>query len=132
MTHNHFTPAIVRTTGTDPMIMVAEQWGDSTEALLEAGAIQVSRFEILSRLSQTEPVSERRLAGEITDFAPIRIIGRIGNIEVALTVDFPTSLERYRIHAQDGWSYGVFDAKRFDRIEIRECGEWVCVDGGTP
>lgn len=125
------TPAIVRTTGEGPMLFVPEAWGVPTEEALATGAVRLSRVEILSRFGQSEPVGDTRLAGEIKGFAPIRILGRIGGIEVALIVEFPTSIERYRLHAQRGWVYNAFAFDRIDRIEVCDEGTWIYVDTGV-
>lgn len=125
------TPAIVRTTGEGPMLFVPEAWGVNTDDAIAAGAVRLPRVEILSRFAQSEPVGDTRMAGEIKGFAPIRILGRIGGIDVALVVEFPTSIERYRLHAQCGWVYNVFAFDRIDRVEVCDEGTWICVDTGV-
>ena len=45
------TPALLKTTGEGPMILVPERIGDTTERWINNGAVRMPLAEILSRFS---------------------------------------------------------------------------------
>lgn len=114
LTKSHTKPAIVRLS--DGMILVAEQWGAKTEDVLAGGATKLSLAEILSRFSQSKPVDDLRLIGEIDGPSRIVIEGEVCGIHLQLHIADPRGLGRYRLFAQHGWFYGIFETKQFTEI----------------
>ncbi len=119
-------PSLTRTP--NGMVMVPEQWGASTADVVAAGAVQLTRAEILSRFGQTKPVEDQRLAGEVAGYTEILVFGKIGSIDVRLLVQSPDSLERYRIMAQCGWIYCAFERARFAEIAVLIDGSWTTIE----
>ncbi len=119
------SPAILRTGITkDSAIMVPEQWGTATAAAVAAGAIRLSRAEILSRFAQSQPVEDLRLIGEVEGNSELEIFGRIASLDLRLTVKNPDGRERYRLRAAAGWIYGIFLKERFWEISVLIDGAW--------